>query len=425
MATNQFLNMSDEEFLNASPIEKPDKPAEQQEAAPEQVAQQTAETIVEPAKSAEQTEEKPVVADPVVAASGSADSDKADPSLSAPDDQLKKPEPAKADEVAAPDQKDAGTAAAGKEAGKPEDAKAGKDPKVEEKPDPKTTPEAPDYEGFYKQIMTPFKANGRTIEPKSPEEAIRLMQMGANYGRKIQDMQPHLKTLRMLEKNNLVDPDRLSFLIEVNNKNPEAIKKIIKESGIDPLDLNTEDNVGYNPVNHAVSDAEVAFHEAVSEIEAQPTGNETLKLINQTWDPKSKSVLWESPQLLGIIQSQRDNGIYDQIVAEMERQKTFGTIPMNAPFLEAYKTAGDALAASNAFKAPAEQTQTTTVTSAPVVAPAQVIATRTETPKPVVANNDKASAASPSPSTARKAATFINPLNMADDEFLKQFNGRL
>jgi hypothetical protein len=425
MATNQFLNMSDEEFLNASPVEKPDKPAEQQETAPEQVSQQTAETVVEPVKSAEQTEEKLVVADPVVAVSGSADSDKADPSLSAPDDQLKKPEPAKADDGAAPDPKDADTAAAGKEAGKPEDAKTGKDPKVEEKPDPKTAPEAPDYEGFYKQIMTPFKANGRMVEPKSPEEAIRLMQMGANYGRKIQDMQPHLKTLRMLENHNLVDPDRLSFLIEVNNKNPEAIKKIIKESGIDPLDLNTEDNVGYNPVNHAVSDAEVAFHEAVSEIEAQPTGNETLKLINQTWDPKSKSVLWESPQLLGIIQSQRDNGIYDQIVAEMDRQKTFGTIPMNAPFLEAYKTAGDALAASNAFKAPAEQTQTTTVTSAPVVAPAQVIATRTETPKPVVANNDKASAASPSPSTARKAATFINPLNMADDEFLKQFNGRL
>lgn len=282
-----------------------------------------------------------------------------------------------------------------------------------------------DYEAFYKQILTPFKANGRTIELKTPEEAIRLMQMGAGYGRKIQDLQPHLKVIRMLEKNNLLDEGRLSLLIDVNSKNPDAIKKIIKESGIDPLDLNINDNVDYIPKNHSVSDKEMAFQTALSEVQDHPTGIETLRIINQTWDQESKSVLLESPQLVGLIQTQRDNGIYDQIVAEVERQKLLGKIPHSTPFLQAYKAAGDHLQASNGFKRPVVQ-EAQIQTQPEATQQPQVIATRTAAPKAQVQNGDRASAAAPTKTTnSRKAGVTINPLEMADDDFLKQFKGRL
>ncbi|MER9436697.1 hypothetical protein NKJ04_17540 [Mesorhizobium sp. M0618] len=302
------------------------------------------------------------------------------------------------------------------DAGKPKAAAADdKDKKAE----PKAEEKAVDYESFYKQILTPFKANGRTIELKTPEEAIRLMQMGAGYGRKIQDMQPHLKVLRMLEKNDLLDEGKLSFLIDINSKNPDAIKKIIKEAGIDPLDLNINDNASYIPQNHSVSDDEMRFQDALGEIQSHPTGQDTLREINQKWDQESKTLLWKEPQLLSVIQSQRDAGVYDQITAEIDRQKLLGQIPNSTPFLQAYKLAGDHLTASNGFKAPQIQTQPG-VTQQP-----QVIATRTAAPKAQVANGDKAAAASITKTTPRKAATAVNPLEMADDEFLKQFNGRL
>ncbi|RWB40466.1 MAG: hypothetical protein EOQ44_25345 [Mesorhizobium sp.] len=277
-----------------------------------------------------------------------------------------------------------------------------------------------DYEAFFKQVMAPFKANGRTIELKTPDEVIRLMQMGAGYGRKIQDMQPHLKVLRMLEKNNLLDEGRLSFLIDINQKNPEAIKKIIKDSGIDPLDLNIADNVSYVPKNHSVSDQEMAFQTALSDIQSHEHGQATLKTINETWDQESKSALFQEPEILGVIQAQRDNGIYDQVVAEIDRQKMLGQIAPSTPFLKAYKLAGDHLQASNGFKPVQIQTQ-------PVVTPQpQVIATRAAAVKPPVANSELAAAASPTKTaTTRKAATTVNPLEMADDVFLKQFEGRL
>lgn len=287
-----------------------------------------------------------------------------------------------------------------------------------------------DYEAFFKQVMTPFKANGRMIELKTPEEAIRLMQMGAGYGRKIQDLQPHLKVLRMLEKNELLDEGKLSFLIDINQKNPDAIKKIIKDSGIDPLDLNIGDNVSYSPNNHAVSDQEVAFTQALKDLQDAETGQETLRTINQTWDKESKSLLWEQPQILQVIQTQRENGLYDQIAAEVDRQKLLGTIPANTPFLQAYKAAGDHLVATNGFKpveganppgqAPQIQTQQNSGSQP------QVIATRTAAPKPQVSNGDKAAAASlTKTTTTRRGTATVNPLEMADDDFMKQFANRL
>ena len=310
------------------------------------------------------------------------------------------------------------------------------EPKVEAKPTDPTPTEEPvvaeskaeeapmDYAGFYKQVMAPFKANGRNFELKTPEEAIRLMQMGAGYGRKIQDLQPHMKVLRMLEKNDLLDEGKLSFLIDVNQKNPEAIKKVLKDSGIDPLDLDMDNTVSYTPNDHAVSDKEVEFQTALSDVQEHATGQRTLQIINQTWDQESKAVLWDSPQILGVIQSQRDNGVYDQITSEIDRQKMLGNIPLSTPFLQAYKLAGDHLQATNGFRFSEEQTGQ--IQNQPETIPqSQVIATRSATPKAQVQNGDKAAAASPTiVSSTRKANTTVNPLEMADDVFMKQFEGR-
>lgn len=283
--------------------------------------------------------------------------------------------------------------------------------------------------GFYDQVMKPFKANGREIQLRTPEEAIRLMQMGAGYGRKLQDMQPHLKTLRMLEKNNLLDQEKLGFLIDINSKNPEAIKKLIKDSGIDPLDLNMDDNANYRPTDHSVSDNEVAFAEALKDVSSQPGGRDTIQHINSTWDQKSKEFLWGNPEVLAVIQDQRTNGIYDAITAEIDRKKMLGEIAPTVPFLEAYKIAGDALVASKSLTQPGSEPAPQLTNAAPAQKADQqvgrVLGTRTAAPKSSATNSDKAKAAGSPTNSSRKAKETVNPLDMADDDFLKQFENRL
>ena len=286
---------------------------------------------------------------------------------------------------------------------------------------------------FYTKVMTPFKANSRKVTLRSPEEAIRLMQMGAGAGRKVMELQPHLKTIEMLKKNNLLDENKLSYLIDLDKKNPEAIKKLIKDSGIDPLDLNMEDNADYKPTNHSVSDADFAFTEALRDVTSKEGGRETIQTFRQTWDQKSQDFLYAHPETLALIQSQRENGIYAQIAEEIEHQRDLGEIGPNVPFLEAYRLAGDKLAKANALVLKDAGTATTpqpVATATPaqggnVQQPGRVLGTRTAAPKTAIANNEQAKAAGSPTASSRKAKETVNPLDMADDEFLKQFNGRI
>lgn len=269
---------------------------------------------------------------------------------------------------------------------------------------------------FYNQIMKPFKANGKTIELRSPDEAVNLMKMGANYTRKMQELAPYRKTLMMLENNNLQDPDKLAFLIDLNNGDPEAMKKFIKDRGIDPLDIDTSSDPAYLGGNHQVSDEEVVFKSTLEDMRSTPEGEETLKVVATHWDTASKEVLWKNPEVLPIIQEQRESGVYDVIVAEMDRQRTLGKLRADMPFLEAYKAVGDQLVSLGN----GAQTHQTNLTPAP-----QVLATRVAAPKSAITDNDRASAAAPSRGSAVAPKEFVNPLAMSDEQFLKQMENRV
>lgn len=384
------LAMSDEEFLNSMTS----APASTEEAPAEVAAQQ--ETPADPAP-AETPVEKPAEA-------------KADPA-----------EPAKEADPAPAQAADPVGSAEG------EAAEGG------EKPEAVAEGEAPNYEEFFKQVMTPFKANGKMVELKTPEEAIQLMQMGANYTRKMQELVPHRKVLTMLQNNGLLDESKLSFFIDLDKKDPEAIKKLIKDSGIDPLEIDTSAEPAYLEGNHRVSDEEVNFSAALEELVSTPEGKETLQVINDSWDQASKDLLWKHPETMATIQAQRDVGIYDRIAAEIDRQKTLGKLPPGMPFIQAYTAVGDQLTKADAFADLREKHQQGNAPVDPATPPGpeekkaapQAVATRVVPPKSPVTNSEAASAASQTRATPKQAEEFVNPLAMSDDDFLKKFEGRL
>lgn len=280
--------------------------------------------------------------------------------------------------------------------------------KEESKEQPSEKSATIDYKKFYEKIMTPFKANGKLITLKTPEEAIQLMQMGANYTRKMQAIAPYKKTLLMLENNNLLDENKLSFLIDLDKKNPEAIKKLIKDAGIDPMDIDTSTEPQYKEGSHKVSNEEAAFMTVLDDLKQSQDGMQTIKEINSNWDDASKNILWSSPDIMRTIHQQRENGVYQLIVDEMERQRTLGNISPETPFLVAYKQIGDALVANKQKAIPQ-----------PVAVKAKAVKTST------VKNNEKAKAAAPNRTTPSAPKRFINPLVMSDEDFLKQMKDRL
>lgn len=278
--------------------------------------------------------------------------------------------------------------------------------------------EPPPYEAMYNQIMAPFKANGRDFKPESPEEAVKLMQLGANYTKKMHKLAPNLKLMRMLENNGLLDESKLNYLIDLNRKDTGAVHRFLKEAKIDPLDVDPNTPVQYNPGNYQVSDNEMAFHDAIATVRETPMGKDTITHVNEAWDAKSKQMLYQDPQILEVINEQRANGVYAKISAEVDRQRTLGNLT-NVPFIQAYHQVGGHL-----HKAGLLGNQSSTLDPQ---APAPVLETRTDPVRKQMTNGDKARAASPAPKSAQpepKTLDPFSPFTMSDTEIMALTNRR-
>jgi len=269
-----------------------------------------------------------------------------------------------------------------------------------------------DYKKEYESLLATFKANGKDMKVDSVEDARRLMQMGANYNKKMSGLKPNLKHLKLLEKHQLLNEDKLSFLIDLNEGNPEAIKKLLTDSKIDPMDLNLDEDVNYKPAQRTVDDREVELDTVLEELRDSETYDQTLNIVGTKWDDQSKQIVADQPQLLKVISGHIASGVYDLISTEVERERMFGRLS-GVSDIEAYRQIGDAMQENGAFD------HLFSNEKVPVKSPSKAAA-----PKPIVNDakrRDKRRAASPSkpaaPTSSGKAD--YNPLSMSDEEFLR------
>ena len=289
--------------------------------------------------------------------------------------------------------------------------------KQEEKKAESTQESQVDYKEQYEALLKPFKANGREMAVKSVDDARTLMQMGANYNKKMAALKPNLKLLKMLENNGLLDEAKLSYLIDLDKKNPDAINKLVKESGLDPVDLDTEKAGDYKPSKYAVDDREVELDAVLDEIQGTDTYNRTLEIVSRVWDGQSKQVIADTPQILKVINDHIQSGVYDLISQEVETERTYGRL-QGLSDIEAYRQVGDRLNAEGKFdhlKGSSPQGHQTS--------PKQVVVP----PKPKMGNEDKLrekkrAASSTKPTAASAPKADFNPLALSDAEFEKMVN---
>jgi len=429
MPRTDYENMSDEELMNAPP---PPIPSLEERTSDDD----NTPDVIEPG-TANASSEAPVVADP---APNEPETPEGDDDEGDEGQTQEGGEGSGADLLGASDDDLESIAKALRDKKQPEGPADGK-PKPPEGTQPKpegdkpTTPETPPasisaedaakYKAVHDAIMAPIKANGKDIQLKSVDEAVQLIQMGANYTKKLQELKPHLRLVRMLQDNNLLDETKLSYLIDLDKKDPEAVKKLLKEGNIDPMDVDTSVDHDYKPKSYAPSEAQMTFEETLSEVASSDDGKKVIVTINKEWDKASKEAISREPQLLRVITAQKKSGLYDLISAEVDRQKVLGNF-RDVPYINAYYDVGMQLQAQGVIpSAPTTQQQATPAQApvAPVVQPQQerpVIATRVATPKPAATNSEAARAAAPNRTNpSKEVKPDFNPLAMSDEEFAK------
>ena len=277
---------------------------------------------------------------------------------------------------------------------------------------PEDTPQETDtfnYEDAYNQVTAPFKANGATMQVKSPEDIVRLMQMGAGAQKQMAKLKPNLKLIKMLENNNLLDERRLNNLIDLSKNDSKAIAKLVKDSGVDPDDIDIENASTYQPNNYTVTDSEYELDQVLDSIKHTDTFDKTIDLLTSEWDDKSKTFVSENPNVIKVINDHMLNGVYDKVNAIMQQDKALGKLS-GVSDVDAYKQIIDMLAKNGELidgnqQAPV-QSNITDIGDAGSVKRKQ---------------NRKAAAPTKQTNTSNNSKQDVSYLTLSDDEFMAKY----
>lgn len=264
-----------------------------------------------------------------------------------------------------------------------------------------------DYQAFYDQLTTPFKANGRKIQVKDANDMIALMQQGANYSKKMAQLKPNLNLVRTLEQHGLNDPEKLAFLVDLHNKNPEAIAKLVKDADIDLYSFDTEQANSYTP--QVVVNEATPLQETIEALyEQHESFGQVIQDVSTLWDDQSKNIVSENPQILQAMAAQAENGLYQQIIHALDYERMLGRM-VHTPFLQAYSEIEARILNSQANQSQVAQESFT----APRPTPNQ--------PAQVSNQDKKRKASTPKTNTATTHSDF-DPLKLSDEEFIKYYS---
>jgi len=263
-----------------------------------------------------------------------------------------------------------------------------------------------DFEAAYKRITSPFKASKRMMQVDNVDDAIALMQKGADYHNKMKTIAPHLKMVSMLEKEGLLDQAKLNNLIDISKKDPKAIAQLIKDSGIDPLDIDTDEEVGYKPTNYGISDKEFQINQAIDDIRDTPSFDKTINVLAKEWDDESKKLISDNPAIIGIINDHIYNGVFDKVQSVMDTERALGRLQI--PDVEAYRQVAEHLFKSGAIVQEGQVNQSPNA-SVP----------KTKARDDVAIKQKRKAAASTKKTTTKNSTVPPNYLNMKDEEFMK------
>ena len=182
-------------------------------------------------------------------------------------------------------------------------------PKVEE---PKLTENT--------QKVPTFKLRADKTDFELTEEELKqLASKGLNYTRKMQELKDYREHLSAIKEAQL-SKDDINLMIDVLKGDKDAIATVMKNAGVDALDLDVE-NSRYVPKNYGRSEVELEIDEVVSTIASDPEYVTTKHIISSNWDKQSQMEFVKDPVKIAKLHEDVKNGTFDKVVPLMLKKK--------------------------------------------------------------------------------------------------------
>ena len=293
-------------------------------------------------------------------------------------------------------------------------AEQGEAPNAESAEDtPPTTQDTTAAADFYTKVTAKFNASGKEFQVDNADDVISLMQKGIDYNIKMSTLKPALKMVKALEAHGITQED-IGLLIDIHNRKPEAIASLVKQADIDLYSVDDESVDRYAPTDAQITDEEYEFQNVISSISASPRYADVMQFVaNSTVADKQE--VYSQPQILKSLVDHAQLGIFDKVMAEVDKLQVLGRLPQGMTPLQAYHAIGSQMFGGEPTPSQ-EQPRVNSQVQQPIPKPVQ---------RPVQQpQSNTARRAAAAPSNAAKPGAKPKPsahdlFTMSDEEFSK------
>lgn len=169
-----------------------------------------------------------------------------------------------------------------------------------------------------------FKANGKEYtfsEDEVKAQFPKIFGQAMDYTKKMQAMKPWRKTIDAMEQAKLSHND-VNLMIDVLKGDKDAIAEVIKRTGVDALELDTEDSK-YVAKDYGRDDATLALRDVIDEISGDPEYETTHKILANEWDDTSWKRLSSDPEMIKLLHVDVKNGMFQKLQPIADKLKTY------------------------------------------------------------------------------------------------------
>ena len=143
-----------------------------------------------------------------------------------------------------------------------------------------------------------------------------------NYTQKMQKIAPYRKMISAMEEEGITE-SQFNTAIDALKGNKDAIQNLMKTHNIDPLDIDgdVEEN-SYSPTQYGKSEYQQRIEEVTSQISSDPEYTTTVDVIQNRWDPASRSEFAKNPDMISGLHNDIKSGLYDKVLPVAAKLKT-------------------------------------------------------------------------------------------------------
>ena len=147
----------------------------------------------------------------------------------------------------------------------------------------------------------------------------------------------------------------------------------------------------------------------MDEIKGTETFSRTIDVLSKEWDTESRSTISDYPEIISVINDHMANGVFDQVNARLQQEKTLGKLA-GTPDVEAYRLIAEDMHKNGLFNNSKPQSIETSKVSS-------------KTDEKAEADRDKKrkAAAPVKQATTQKSKPDEDFLGLSDDDFMKKY----